>query len=606
MSAFNFGVMNKLKKLVKKYLKHFSYFYTHLRHRVFFALALSLAVGALDGFGLAMFLPLLQMVDGQQSADPEAMGNLSFLLDGMEAVGLNFTLTTVLGVMLFFFVLKGIAKFCETYYKTIVQRYFIRNLRFENIDGLSNYSYKKFVMADVGRIQNTLSGEVIKVLSAYRGYFMSIQAGVMVLVYIVLAFLANPEFALLVVIGGGLSNLVYQKVYKNTKDASKKLTREAHQFQALLIQKVAFFKYLKATGLIRGYAEKLKKIIVETEVVTLKMGWYNSILAATKEPLIVLVVVAVILVQVNYFSQSLGLIILSLLFFYRSLTFLMNLQTQWNSFLSSSGSLNNMTEFMDELRADQDRNGTVNIKAFNDRLVLNNVSFNYGNTAVLQNINLTIRKNETVAFVGESGSGKTTLVNVMTGLVPVEHGEFHIDGIDSKALNITSYQQRIGYITQEPVIFSDSIFNNVTFWAPNTAENQARFWAALQKAAIDTFVKSLPDQERSLLGNNGILVSGGQKQRLSIARELYKNVDILIMDEATSALDSETEQSIQANIDLLKGQYTILIVAHRLATVKSADKVVLLTKGKIENMGSFDQLKTSSKIFERMVMLQEI
>jgi subfamily B ATP-binding cassette protein MsbA len=563
-------------------------------------------VGTLDGFGLAMFLPLLQMVDGQQTANPESMGNLRFLVDGMKGIGIGLTMTTVLLVILFFYILKGLARFAEAYYKMILSRYFIKKLRFANIDKLGNYSYKAFVMADVGRIQNTLSGEVAKILNAYRSYFLTVQAGVMVLVYVVLAFLANPQFAILVVIGAVLSNLVYQGIYKKTKEASKNLTKGGHKFQALLIQMVAFFKYLKATGLMTPYSNKLKKVIVDTEEISKKMGWYNAILSSTKEPLVVMVVIAVVLIQVTYFSQSLGLIILSLLFFYRSLNFLMNLQVQWNIFLTSTGSLENMTEFMKELEADQEKTGGDKIGNFTHELELRNVNFAYGATPILQDFNLAVKKNETIAFVGESGSGKTTLVNLLAGLMKVDQGEFLIDGKNIEKINVRSYQQRIGYITQEPVIFSDSIFNNVTFWAERTPENLARFWEATRKASIDQFVQTLLAREDSLLGNNGILVSGGQKQRISIARELFKNIDILIMDEATSSLDSETERAIQGNIDALKGHYTILIVAHRLATIKNADRVVLLSNGKIDSIGSFDQLKSSSKLFEKMVELQEV
>jgi ABC-type multidrug transport system fused ATPase/permease subunit len=598
--------MNTLKFFIKKYLKHFAYFYHYLRYRIFIALGLSLAVGTLDGFGLAMFLPLLQMVDEQKGANPETMGNLRFLVDGMAGIGIPLTVVSVLLVILGFYVLKGFARFGESYYKMVLSKYFIKKLRFANIDKLSNYNYKAFVMADVGRIQNTLSGEIAKILSAYKSYFLAVQAGVMVMVYVFLAFLANPQFAVLVAIGGISSNLIYQRIYTKTKEASKKLTLSGHRFQALLIQKVAFFKYLKATGLMRKYGNKLKDIILETERISMKMGWYNAILSSTKEPVVVTVVVMVIIVQVTYFSTSMGLIILSLLFFYRSMTFMMNVQIQWNSFLIATGSLENMTEFMNELQANQEKNGTEKMTRFTHSLELKNVTFSYGHSPILKDFSLIINRNETIAFVGESGSGKTTLVNIFTGLLPVDSGVFLIDGRNARDFNMATYQQRLGYITQEPVIFSDTIFNNITFWAERTPENERKFWEAVEKASIGDFIRSLPGKEESLLGNNGILVSGGQKQRLSIARELYKDVDILIMDEATSALDSETERTIQTNIDALKGRYTILIVAHRLATIKNADRVVLLSQGKIESVGTFDQLKHSSRLFEKMVELQEI
>jgi subfamily B ATP-binding cassette protein MsbA len=216
-----------------------------------------------------------------------------------------------------------------------------------------------------------------------------------------------------------------------------------------------------------------------------------------------------------------------------------------------------------------------------------------------------LQKNETWAFVGESGSGKTTLVNMIAGLLSPSQGEMWINNFDRKDLKFSDLRKRIGYITQEPVIFNDSIFNNVTFWAEPTEENLARFWQALAMASIDEFVKQLPGDKDSMLGDNGLLISGGQKQRISIARELYKQVEMLILDEATSALDSETERAIQTNIDALKGQYTILMVAHRLSTVRNADVIVMMDKGLVVDMGTFEELQVRNVRFRKMVELQE-
>ncbi|GAA5026449.1 antibiotic ABC transporter ATP-binding protein [Marivirga lumbricoides] len=598
--------MNNFKKFIKKYFSHFVYFFQRLRYRIFIAMALSIIVGALDGLGLAMFLPLLQMVDGE-GGDPEAMGSLRFLVDGMEFLNIPLVLSSVLVVMLIFFILKGIAKFFESFYNVILTRFFIKELRFENIDALTSYSFKAFVNSDVGHLQNTLSGEIGRVVGAYRAYFKVIQASVMVLVYIFLAFMANPQFAILVSIGGGLSNLAYQQIYKKTKENSNQLVKGNSGFQGQLIQIIAFFKYFKATGLAKIYGNKLKITAENIEAIQVKMGWYNTLLQATREPLVVGVVIGVILIQTTLMGQSLGLIILALLFFYRSLTFLMALQMQWNQFLNNSGSLENMTSFMIDLKSNSDHFGHVKIKCFQEELRLQDVNFGYGeDSKVLKDINLSISKNRSIAFVGESGSGKTTLINILSGLIPIDDGKFFIDKIDSMNIHIPSYQRRIGYITQEPVIFSDDIYNNVTFWADRSEENVSKFWKAVERAAIANFIKELPQKDRTLLGNNGILVSGGQKQRISIARELYKDIDILIMDEATSALDSETEQAIQENVDALKGKYTILIVAHRLATIKNMDRVILLKNGRIVGDGSFNELKSSSEEFDKMVNLQEI
>lgn len=600
-----FSLVDFLKTTVKKYFQSFSFFYAHLKYRILVVLLLSILVGILDGFGLAMFIPLLQMVDGQIAVGSEGLGDLSFLLDGLSKLKIPLNLYSVLILILVFFSFKGIFKFLEGYARVVYQQFFIRKIRVDISDALAKLKFAHFINADNGRIQNTFSAEVGRVNYAFVAYFGAAQAAVMVGVYLGLAFMTNVQFALLISIGGGLTNIVFKTLYTKTKQASKEYTNYAHGFQGLLIQKVANFKYLKATALIFFYSKKLKERILEMEVVQRRMGILDSTMQAVREPMVILVVVTVILVQVEYFSESLGSIILSLLFFYRALSFLMGLQKQWNSFLTTSGALENMTSFIKELREGEESYGTQKFEQFKSSLSFKSVSFSYDEKRVIEDVNLTIHKNETIAFVGESGSGKTTLMNILVGLLKPIKGGMSIDGIDYGQLDIRTFQRRVGYITQEPVIFSDTVFNNVTFWDAPTLENIKRFETALKKAAIYEFIQEQPLKENALLGGNGINLSGGQKQRLSIARELYKEVDFLLMDEATSALDSETERAIQNHIDDLRGQYTIIIIAHRLSTVKNVDRIVLMKDGQIDEVGDFKTLKMKSRVFKRMVELQE-
>lgn len=598
--------MNYIKFFIKKYFQYFTYFYSHLRYRVFVSLGLSLIVGVLDGFGLAMFLPLLQMVNGsKQEVNTEEMGSLSFLVEGLQDLGIPFNLYSVLLVILLFFSLKGIMKFFEGYLRVVYQQFFIKKIRIQNAELLANFEYNLFVNADSGRIQNTFSGEVQRVNAACRAYFMALQAAVLVGVYVVMAFMSNPQFALFVTIGGGLTNFLFKKLYAATKARSARLTKESHSFQGLLIQKVSNFKYLKATALIFQYVEKLKYNIEQIETSQRKIGILGATLQAIREPLTMIVVVFGIIVQVHFFGGGLGLIILSLLFFYRALTFLMSMQNHWNSFLGVSGSLDNMTAFTKELKEGQENYGTAEFRSFKQQLKISDIKFSYGKLPILDNINLEIDRYETVAIVGESGSGKTTLLNVLAGLIKPEQGFVTVDDVKMRDLDIRTFQSKIGYITQEPVIFSDTIYNNITFWAEENVENLSRFKDALKKASIFDFVEGLDLKEQSELGSNGINLSGGQRQRISIARELYKEVDFLMMDEATSALDSETEKAIQENIDALKGKYTIIMIAHRLSTVKNADKIILLNKGKVEKVGGFAEMYEQSTVFKKMVSLQE-
>ncbi|MDX5479931.1 MAG: ABC transporter ATP-binding protein/permease, partial [Cyclobacteriaceae bacterium] len=428
----------------------------------------------------------------------DELGGLGFIVKGIEGLGLNLNLPTVLLIMLIFFTLKGLARFFESYYRNNVQYYFLRQLRLEGINLLKGYAYKFFVNGDSGRIQNTLSGEVNRVSAASNSYFMTLQCAVMAMVYGFLAFMANAEFAVMVMVGGLLSNQLFKIINLKTMDASRKITQEGHDYQGMLIQQVAFFKYLKATGLADYYTNKMAQVIERVEANGKRIGVYGSILYASREPIIMAVAISVIFIQTYLMGQSLGLIILSLLFFYRALTYLMSLQTFYNNFLVNTGAMENMRLFLDELHANQDEYTGRKKLNFQDGIRLKDVSFAYGEKSILADINLGIAKNESVAFVGESGSGKTTLVNLITGLIPVQAGELTIDGVRIQDLDIKTYQSKIGYITQEPVIFSDTVFNNVTFWAEKNEVNLKRFWEALERAHIADFIRYLPDGQDSV------------------------------------------------------------------------------------------------------------
>ncbi|HBH06214.1 MAG TPA: ABC transporter ATP-binding protein [Flavobacteriales bacterium] len=568
------------------------------------ALSLSIVVGVLDGFGLAMFIPLLQLVSGNEEIDPDSLGGLSFLLEGMTTVGLPLSLASVLLIILVFFSFKGILGFWRTYYLVLIKLYFTRVVRFKNIDGLARFSYVSFVQSNAGAIQNTMSAEMGRLSNAFGSYSATLQSAVMVLVYVSLALITNPRFTILVVIGAILSNLLYRQVYVITKKNSLAISKGGHLFHGLMIQMVSFFKYFKSTGYAKIYSKKLKSAVLTIEKSYRTIGYYDALLKATREPMIIAVVAAVILIQVTFLSAELNGIILSLLFFYRSLSYIMALQNSWNAFLNTSGAIENMKEFLHELKSGQEYWGDIVVEHLDQSIELKNISFAYGSKAVLQNISLTIPKNKTLAFVGESGSGKTTLMSIITGLLQPATGSISIDGVDYKEIKLDALQRKIGYITQEPIIYTDTIFNNISQWAEKTPDSLERFWYAAEQASVADFIASLEHKEESELGNNGIQISGGQKQRIAIARELFKDIDILLMDEATSALDSKTEKEIQENIERLQGQYTILVIAHRISTVQKADEIILLSDGTLKARGPFDELIENSEQFRSMAKLQ--
>jgi len=589
------------------FFSYYRFFYKTLGYRLLLDIMQSILVSFFDGVGLAMFIPLLQaMGDSKANHSKEAMGKLHFFTDFFAHLNIPLNMYTVLIALAVLFVVKGAMKFIQLNSQASLKQGFIKKIRYTLTDNLQHLSYTGFLKQDAGRIQNIVTAEVQKLSQALTHYLNSVSGVAMLLTYVAMAFLANWQFAFLVAVGSILSNLIFGGIVKAVKASSVKISDKGNVFNSHLIEAVHYFKYLKATNQFRGFSKKIREVIEETELLNRKIGYYQAITASIREPLVMIIVVFVIIVQIRWMGGNLGSIILSLLLFYRALSFLMNFQNSWQNFLQFVGAIHSVTALTDELATWQEPQADQPFTGFESAIQIRNLCFSYGEQQVLKNISMDIPKNHTIALVGESGSGKTTLANIITGILPLGTGQILVDGVPLNAYNLDSYRNRIGYISQEAVIFKDNLFNNITFWADQTPENLKKFWDVIAIASLTDFVNSLQEKELTNLGDKGMLISGGQRQRISIARELYKEADILILDEATSALDSETEVFIQKNIEKLQGNYTMIIIAHRLSTIKKADKIYMLEDGQLSYSGTFHELLDLSVRFKKMVSLQQI
>jgi ABC-type bacteriocin/lantibiotic exporter with double-glycine peptidase domain len=289
---------------------YFRFYYGVVGNRLLFFLMLSVFISFLDGMGLAMFIPLLESVsssaNGGSSTSSSSLGQLRHLTDFIKDLGFDLNITTVLMALISLFVLKGGIKFVQLRYYAKLRQLFIKKVRFNLVNNLQTLSYDAFLKMDAGKIQNTLTLEVQRLFQTMSFYFQAAQAFVMLSTYMVLAFLANYQFAFLVGIGAGLSNLLYRKIYKATKNASIQLSKKGSDFNSFLVQTTMYFKYLKSTNMFSRYVSKLKGVINEAEHLNRKIGNLNAITTSVKEPMIIVVVSAVILFQVNWMGANLS------------------------------------------------------------------------------------------------------------------------------------------------------------------------------------------------------------------------------------------------------------------------------------------------------------
>ncbi|MBC8436483.1 MAG: ABC transporter ATP-binding protein [Candidatus Omnitrophica bacterium] len=248
--------------------------------------------------------------------------------------------------------------------------------------------------------------------------------------------------------------------------------------------------------------------------------------------------------------------------------------------------------------------GAAELRAFHKEIVFEGVWFSYARQQILKDINLTVKKGSMLAIVGPSGTGKTTLVDLIPRFYDPQRGRILIDGIDIKKVSLKSLRRQIGIVTQETILFNDSIKANIAYGTPDVSQ------AAIEEAAVQAhahdFIKQLSSGYDTVIGDRGMKLSGGERQRIAIARALLKNPPILLLDEATSQLDTEAERIVQDALDKLIQGRTVFVIAHRLSTVKGAHRIVVIDKGAIVEEGSHSELLGNNGLYKRLYQMQEL
>ncbi len=259
---------------------------------------------------------------------------------------------------------------------------------------------------------------------------------------------------------------------------------------------------------------------------------------------------------------------------------------------------NRIYEIIESDKFSKEQFGNISLKKLNGSIKFDNVFFGYNQDKVLNNMSFVINPNEKVAFVGKSGAGKSTIFNLITHFYKATSGKILLDDVNINDLDCNTIRNNMSIITQNPYVFNFSIKDNLLLAKEDANLEEIR--SACKLACIDDYIMSLPDKYETLVGENGIILSGGQKQRLAIARALLMHTEIILFDEATSALDNETQSKIQESIDNLTGEYTILIIAHRLSTVIDADKIFVVNDGKIIDYGTHQELLKKCDYYKKL------
>ena len=572
------------------------YLHSMIRWRLFAWVALLMVASLLEGFSIGMILPIL---GGSESADTPLH---RFLTDGAEYLGLPYTLpVAVAGMAILYLARTGFIIYQRVYAADITGR-LMAQLKITLVEQVYSADYQYFLDRGLSAFTNAVTTELNNVSQAFERCNRFIVNAGFALVYLALPLAINPAFTSVVIIVGVPGYFLLKRLFNVARGFSIRSTAANAGLQSYIIQGLVNFKYLKATGSHEGIFSRIRDTSREQGRLEYKQSALSAILENGTDLFFMLIIGGLLLYSVEVARNSLIEILFILFIVRRAMVYTINAQRSFQEFLRFSGSVREFRRLSDELSDHKEPvDNTGATPDFNLPITLTNVSFEYdGSERVLDSVSLTIPPNSTVAFVGASGSGKSTLVTMLTGLLRPTSGQIAIGDVPYHKVNQRKLRESIGYVTQESVIFNDSVHNNISLWSAD-ADSSDKVRAAAQASQASDFIESLPEAYGSILGDNGINISGGQRQRISIARELYKDARLLIFDEATSALDTESEMEVQNSVDALRGDKTIILIAHRLSTVKNCDMIFVLKEGRVVEQGSYDSLYGLGGEFAGMV-----
>jgi len=591
--------------LVSSLIHYYKVVYKYCGRKIYILLLLFLFGSISESIGISMLLPVLNVDKAEAAQDQYTKTIYNFL----ESVGIGVSLFSLMSLLLVAFLLKGVFLFLQKSIAVYISVNLVKSIRYGFCQKYKDMKYSYFTETSIGYLNNVITTETDRGVAVLNRYSALIGSLVFILIYISFATAINYKITILVFILSLIMFTILRGLTRMSRRLSILVSKTNAQIQSLLIQSLYNFKYLKATDSFGHIFKQLFHKIDKNYVYQFKNGVLTAIPSSIVEPLSVLFLSGLVFYYVGYEGRSIAEIFVLLVFFYKTFSYIFRFQADWQKFNASLGGLEIINEASKILDKNIERTGTRKIEKPNKAIELKNVDFSYGSKQVLFNINLTIPKNRTVGIVGESGAGKTTLFDILTGLLVPQAGSVCIDGIDYRELDISSLRGMIGYVTQEPVVFNDTIANNISFWECDSQEDicKRRIKDAVDLSSGERFINETEKGYDTIIGDKGVKLSGGQRQRIAIARELFKEPEIMIFDEATSALDSESEQLIQQSINSLKGERTVVIIAHRLSTVRNCDYIYVFKEGRIVEYGSFDELyKDKDSIFSKMCQMQNL
>jgi subfamily B ATP-binding cassette protein MsbA len=534
---------------------------------------------------------------------------LNYFVTLKKAEGNNDVLIFMVGLIVITFLLKNIFNYMSMFFITYLRNGVVKNIRDDIYKSIIKLSLSFYSEKKRGDIVARISSDVQELDHSFLSIFeLIVKDPLMVLFTLLSMFLISPKLSIFVIVFIPICGFVISLVGKSLRRKSLKVQKEQGQFISLVDETLSGMKILK----IFNAEDKFQKKFMNSTTRFYKFS--NSVLNRKNlaSPLSeflgitaiagVLWVGGMMVLKENSLDASAFIVYLGLA--YNILTPAKSLSRATYKVKKATAAAERIFEVIDNDTIIPENKNAIEINSFDHNIEIKNMSFSYENDVVINNLNLIIPKGSSVALVGQSGSGKSTLANLICRFYDTQKGEIRFDNTDIKNLKKESLRKMIGLVTQDSILFNDTIKNNLLI-AKEDATND-EIINCLKVANAWEFVKKLPKKIDTNIGDSGNKLSGGQKQRLSIARAVLKNPPILVLDEATSALDSESEKLVQTALDNLMKDKTSIVIAHRLSTVQNSEKIIVLDKGQIIESGKHKELMKKDGVYSNLVKMQSI
>jgi subfamily B ATP-binding cassette protein MsbA len=582
-----------MRAYFQKILEILGSFEKFLGFRMYVALAFSAIASVIDGLGITLLMPLLTVISGEDlrggsQIDQIVSHFLTFLSFPTDSV---FGILALLSVV---FILKGIILFSALFSINQLKAELLRTLKHNVLEKMRATGVQTYIERGSGYYVNILNEQTNRSILAFHALSHLMMHALNVAIYLSLAFSIAWRFGISSMLLGIFVVQLFRHINARVQSNSIEISKNNERINQAAINLITGFKYLKATAQVSGKLDLLKSHVERLKKLERVQGILSAVTLSVREPLVIVSLSAIILFQVEYLGQEVTPMLVSIVLFYRCMNSILQMQGYLQNTLETYGSFIRVSDFLNESedpKTEELRGNYVGVP--NSTISLDSVSVQYDGHKVLDDISFQFEENKWYCLVGKSGSGKTTLVDVILGLVPLSSGRVLLPQSVSRKPLLNNLRESVGYVSQESVLFDGSIAENVSGKKSNelTEEEERAVYSALSNAGFDDFKKTFLSGLDTILGERGTNLSGGQRQRLFLARELYRNPNVLILDEATSALDQSTERLVNQNLLALKGKLTIILITHRLSSVAHADEILILDKGKIRAHGSYETLK---------------